>query len=437
MGFFKAGKVDSNPYNKTYNGQNWVIQISLINIKNNVAATLFTQNINQMILYNDIQCMCPTFELTYFDLGQNLTKILDNNNLLLHIAMIQPPPNGQEYWKKADLLNLDLLFNVDKISTVFKKNNNTMYRFNTTHFNQKYLLKNINYSTIKDLKDTSNTKESPLAIINKLLFKVDYPTDQIVNDTTQRINFISSQTMSIKDCVDHLLRKAVSVEDPPTYFVHNLKSGKAMLINSKKLQDRLYNPTNFFNVYGAADSKYLNFDLLTQVSNLVNNSFNAGILSERYLSQFKFRHFDQNTRKWSTTTFNYNKINNLFNREVLNSNMYESVFTIKEKVDNNDMSYDFPNDNEQKMYLFLRELQLGTNSITFDVVGNITRDAGQYVNLTCANEAQIPRYEGLWHVYSCEHKWSGKIYTNQLVCYRTFNKKPIWTDTNQNRQQQV
>ena len=78
------------------------------------------------------------------------------------------------------------------------------------------------------------------------------------------------------------------------------------------------------------------------------------------------------------------------------------------------------------MYLFLRELQLGTNSIMFDTVGNITRDAGQYVNLTCANESQIPRYEGLWHVYSCEHKWSGKIYTNRLVCYRTFNKKPIF-----------
>ena len=98
------------------------------------------------------------------------------------------------------------------------------------------------------------------------------------------------------------------------------------------------------------------------------------------------------------------------------------------------MEYDFPVHNDQKMYEFLRNLQLGTNSIVFDVVGNVTRDAGQYVNLTCANESQIPRYEGLWNVYSCRHIWSGKIYTNQLVCYRTWNKKPIWNQNNQNKQ---
>lgn len=416
-----------NPFFKTYNGQNWTIKIDLINIKRNITVTLITQNINQMILYNDIQCMSPTFELTYFDIGQTLIKLLDNNNLLLHISMIQPPPNPNDpYWQKADLLNLNLLFNIDKVSTLFKKNTNTMYRFNATHYNQTSLLKNINYATTKDLKNTSNIKESPLVIIKELLHNVDYPIDQFVNDTIQRINFISSQTMSVKDCIDYLLRKAISINDPPTYFVHNLKSGKAMLINNKILEDRLYNPTNNFNVYGNADSKSLNFDLLSQVSNLTNNSFNAGILSERYLSQFTFREFNQNTRKWSEVIFDYDKINNLFNREILNnSNLYESIFTIKEKVNENDMKYDFPVHNDQKMYMFLRELQLGTNSIAFDVVGNVTRDAGQYVNLTCANEGQIPRYQGLWHTYSCEHKWSGKIYTNQFVCYRTFNKKLI------------
>ena len=69
--------------------------------------------------------------------------------------------------------------------------------------------------------------------------------------------------MNIRDCIDHLLRKAVSIYDPPTYFVHNLKTNKAMLINSKKLEDRLYNITNNLNVYGNADSKSLNFDLIS------------------------------------------------------------------------------------------------------------------------------------------------------------------------------
>lgn len=427
MGLFGTGKEDNNPYNKVYNGQNWVIQVTLFNIKRNISVILTTQNINEIVIYNDIECYSPTLKLIYFDLSYSMNKVLDNNNLLVRVNIQQPAPNSQDkYWDKADLLNLDLLFNVDKIETLFKKNTNTMYQLTATHFNQTLLLKNINYATVKNLNDTSNTMESPLVLINKLLSKVDYPIDEIVNDSTNRVNFISSQTMNVRDCIDHLLRKAVSIYDPPTYFVHNMKSGKAMLINSKKLEDRLYNPTNTLNVYGNADSKSINFDLISQVSDLTNNSFNAGILSERYLSKFHFRHFDQNTRKWSTITFDYNIINNLFNREALTSNdLYESIFTVKDKVDVNDMEYDFPNDNEQKMYLFLRELQLGTNSINFSVAGNVTRDAGQYVILNCANESQIPKYEGLWHTYSCRHKWSGKTYVNELVCYRTFAKKPI------------
>lgn len=438
MGIFGTNKNDQLPFNKNYNGQTWYIQLNLINIKRGINITLNTENINQMIMYNDIQCYSPTFELTYFDLGQTLSKILDDNNLLLKVDMIQPSPNSNDpYWDKQNLLKLNLLFDIEKVTTLFKKNNNTMYRFNTVHHNKTFLLKSVNYATVKDLKDTSNTKESPLAIINKLLKKINYPTDEIVNDTTQRVNFISSQTMSVEDCVDHLLRKALSLEDPPTYFVHNIKTNKAMLINNKKLEDRLYNPCNDFNVFGVADSKALNFDLLNQVSNLTNHSFNAGLLSEKYLCDFIFRRFDQNTRKWSETTFDCNKINNMFNKELFNlvvnvkdqeiriGDVYESILPIKEKIDSNDMKYDFPVHNEQKMYLFVRELQLGMNQISFDVVGNVTRDAGQYVNLLCSSEVQIPRYEGLWFTYSCKHVWSGKHYTNHIACYRTFHKKPL------------
>ena len=36
-----------------------------------------------------------------------------------------------------------------------------------------------------------------------------------------------------------------------------------MLINNKRLEERLYNPTNNLNVYGNVDSKSLNFDLLS------------------------------------------------------------------------------------------------------------------------------------------------------------------------------
>ena len=74
MGLFSTGKQDKRPYNKTYNGQNWTIQLVLINILRGVNIPLITENINQMILYNDIECdVCRTFVTGY--------GVIDMNNV--------------------------------------------------------------------------------------------------------------------------------------------------------------------------------------------------------------------------------------------------------------------------------------------------------------------------------------------------------------------
>lgn len=430
-----ALKGKKNPRIKRYDGQNWTIQIILMNRKKGINILLCAENINQLIIYNDIECYSPRLELKYLDLGLTLGKILDSNNLQMRVNIIQPPPNPNDpLYTKQNALTLNLLFNVEKVETLIKQNTNTMYQFFATHANQSLLLKNANYATLNDLKDTKETKESPLSIINKLLSKVKYPYDSFYNDSTQRINYITSQTMNVRDAIDQLLRKAVSLKDPPTYFVHNLKTGNAMLINNKKKEERLENPVNHLKVYGNPDSKPQNVDVISQATDITNHSFCTGKLAQRYLSTFTFRAFDQKARKWVKTFFNYYIVNRLFNGEVVATKEYEDIFPVKQSIDGNGMNYDFPCHNEQKMYLFLRELQLGTNSISFNVGGIVTRDAGQYVHLTCSNESQIPKYEGLWHIYSCEHKWSGVSYTNNIVCYRTFAKPAVKNEQNENKE---
>lgn len=421
-------KLLSSPFYKKYNGQEWFIKASIINLKRDLNVILTTQNINTLTIFNSIECFVPTLELTYQDLDQFLIKLLDSNDLILRLEIEQMPPSEDEIWSKQKMLNLTTLFNVNKISVIDKKDDNFIYKITASHYNQTWLDKNINYATVKDAYNLSHSG-SPLIIINNILGLAGYPkNDCIVNDTQKRIDFISSQTMTVRDSIEQLLRKAVTIHDPPTYFVHNLKSGNAMLINNKTYEQRLANVANVFNVYGKGNEKNLIFNLLTEATNITNDSFTAGFNSQRYLSEFSFRHFDQNTRKWTKTVFNYDIINQLFNGWILKTTngKYESIFTIPQKVKNNQMKFDFPNYNEQKMYTFLRELQLGINNISFDVAGNITRDAGQYVILNCANEDQMPRYEGLWNVYSCKHIWSGRTYTNHIVCYRTWDICPIW-----------
>ena len=73
MSFLRAGEENSDQFAKIYNGQNWLIQIDIINFKRDIIATLITQNINQIILCNDIECYSPTLEVTYFDIGQNVS----------------------------------------------------------------------------------------------------------------------------------------------------------------------------------------------------------------------------------------------------------------------------------------------------------------------------------------------------------------------------
>lgn len=156
-----------------------------------------------------------------------------------------------------------------------------------------------------------------------------------------------------------------------------------------------------------------------------------GIKAEQFLGNYDYHNYNQNNRSWSITKYNYNIIDNIFNGYLLSKDKrYQSIFPIKQEVQRNNLFYNFPNFNQRKMYKYLRQLQLTTNSIKFMVLGNITRDAGQYVKLKCTDQQQLPLYEGLWHIYGCRHTWTGRIYHNELLCYRTFKYKPLWNKNN-------
>lgn len=388
---------------KDYNSQAWIMQCNLINLKQNINVTLIPKNINKIIIDNNIECHSPKIQFEYYDIGQSITKAIDMNNLLLNLYIIQPSPNFiDNYWNDQKKLRLRCLFYVNSIQVLFKTKENIMYRIHGIHYNQTYLKKTINFATTKQNDDSRGTPESPLKIIERILTKIEYPFSNLyVNDTENKVNFITSQSMNIEDCINYLLSYSPTKKDPPSYFMHNLRLNQAQIINSKILQQRLYNPINEFSIDGNKSIQQVSLNkLATEACDITNVGHGAGIKAAQFLGNFDYHNYNQNTRTWSIKNYNYKIIDNIFNSYIMTTDKkYQSVFPIKQEVLRNDLFYNFPNFNQRRMYKFLRQLQLTTNAIKFKTLGNVTRDAGQYVNLKCTDQQQIPLYEGLWYIY--------------------------------------
>lgn len=78
--------------------------------------------------------------------------------------------------------------------------------------------------------------------------KIQFEFDSEYIDTSQRIDFISSQNMNAMDIIDYCLRMGVSEKDPPTYFLTRFSDNKSMLFNMKSQSQHLLNIVNKFNV---------------------------------------------------------------------------------------------------------------------------------------------------------------------------------------------
>lgn len=58
-----------------------------------------------------------------------------------------------------------------------------------------------------------------IKLLQILQIKFGYLFDTQYVDTSNRIDFISSQTMNAMDIIDYCLRMGVSEKDPPSYFL--------------------------------------------------------------------------------------------------------------------------------------------------------------------------------------------------------------------------
>lgn len=404
---------------KTYNNQEWEIKITLTNLSLHTEVTLVKDNINIIHLYNSLDCFSPKLRVTYNDFGFILTKFLKTTGLIMKVYIKSPQAGLTEAEKNKNPV-FNGTFIINNVNIVSKQDETIIYEFIGELNNKTTLIKNYNYATNKE-----TGKVSPYKIITDILQASNYPFDSNYTDTSQKIDFITSQNMTIEDSINYCLNLGVSKEDPPTYFVHNMLKGKAQLINQKSNTSSLVNAANVLSFYNKEDGAK-NPNLATLITDIVSESPYGGLKNLQNLSTYEFNNYDHNKRQWKKYTYSGNLMSKtLANIQGEAGKDIENVFSPNELIDFTKLKQSYPNYRYDKMYDILKQLELGTDSIQFFVFGDLTRDAGQIVVLNTDNEKLYSNLNGVWLIYQVMHKWEDKTYTNDITCYRTMNMKPI------------
>ena len=97
---------------------------------------------------------------------------------------------------------LNISFILDNTKIIDQERDKTEIHLIGTHTHILSLLKNINYSTNKELE---TGQVSPYKIITDLMNKISFDFDINYIDTDTAIHFISSKTMNVKDMIDYCL----------------------------------------------------------------------------------------------------------------------------------------------------------------------------------------------------------------------------------------
>lgn len=401
---------DSSQHTKLYNSQRWEIYALLTDLYNNKTIPLFVDNINSIIITNDLECYSPTIRLKYVDFGFTLSQYFRPNGMILDITLVQPQKEFE-----SESVQLPGKFIINDLKILSQTREIISYEFIGTHVNSTKLIKNINYANNKE-----QGKLSPYQIISNILTLINYPLVPDFVDTTQKIDFISSQSMSVKDMINYCLHMGVSEFDPPTYFLHRLLDNKAVLLNQKTDLNIMKNDYNLGLQVFTDEGTSLS-DLSLQAGNIISNVTVGGIINMKCLSTHVFNDFDHNNRKWTQKSYTAKGISKLLSD--ITGIDQERVFMPLELMDQSELHLSYPNFEQSKMYDVFRDLELGSNNLQFTIFGELSRDAGQYILLNVQNQNLKSNIFGLWNIYRCAHIWAGHTYTNDIVCYRTINQK--------------
>lgn len=401
---------------KTYNSQEWEIECYYTNLKDNKVSLISSDSIVYIKIVNTLENYIPSITMRFIDKGYELLNNLNTSGTFIKLKMIEPL---QTY--NTEQVELDITMIVNDIKILSIDQQLVKFEVQCTHVHDMELSKNIIYSNNKE-----QGQISPYKVISDVVNQTDCYLDEDYVDTSQRIDFITSQSMMVKDVIRYCLEKGVSHKDPPTYFFTRLLDQDCVLFNmfsDYHWMNQVCNDPLVFLTNGndSTDNSMGRF-----IDSVISNMPNGGINSMKLLSTYQFNEYDHNKRLWTQKIYNGKMLSKLLNSiEEIDPNILNNIMAPVGTTDYNHLVKNFPNFSQHKIYNTFRDLELLTKNISFLVFGNLSRDCGQLINLKVEKEELKPQLAGSWTIYSCVHIWEDVTYMNDITCYRTVQLKPV------------
>jgi hypothetical protein len=158
---------------------------------------------------------------------------------------------------------------------------------------------------------------------------------------------------------------------------------------------------------------------------LSSETNNSGYENMKSLATQIYNDYSHNKRQWTQRKYTNNQFIRLLN--TISDNTFTNLFTPNSVMAGSELEKNYSNYHFDDLYKEFRNLELCTNNIKFEIYGDLSRDAGQFLTLNVGNINLKPMLNSVWQIYSCRHVWDGKVYTNELVAFRTMAEKPIIT----------
>jgi hypothetical protein len=108
--------------------------------------------------------------------------------------------------------------------------------------------------------------------------------------------------------------------------------------------------------------------------------------------------------------------------KLINVKNFESQFYPYKNINLNNYKQCYPNYSHSNIYNVLRNLEIGTQTIQFNCLGDLGRDCGQFINIKTGDNNLKSSIEGIWLIYQCKHIIKNNYYYNNIIAYRTLSE---------------
>ncbi len=407
-------KLDDIPitlYTRQYQGVGFEIGLTFFSPHTQTYSQISEREIITIIIDNDLECFNPSVIITYKDINHVFMNSQELVGQYARLVIKQPTYIDEKTVPKY----FDFIVLITNSKIVDFNPKYSVYELHCEHSIVNLLNRHINYATSKELSDIS-----PYQIITNVLNKVGFEVDEDkIAKTTQQIQFITSQDLTVKDIIQYCLAAGVSKNDKPAFFYFNNILNRPYVWNEDldMKDENRYDANRNLGIMTSDGGDIKSSDLM--VRDVVHSNSNPTTMFIQDSGLDITWNFDQTTRTWSQNIIIPNKIKeNLSNVTKEEEDKAKSNFHVYSYNDYYIRHY-HPNYDFLNLYSKYRDLYLGTNSLEIMVRGSIIREVGQTVELCCNDDNAMPLLGGIWRMYKVMHIFQANTYTNSLVLFRT------------------